>query len=127
MMITPRLPSNFVNMLRSKSLHVYGEEWILDYEEFSDGHQDSSRSIRPYLWIFVPLPTSVTTGVTMFYIFPSVLVSAWTNTPPHGRRGPHLRLVTIGWAGADTDHHSPIAGVTNVCQLSQHYPEYLVI
>ena len=70
MMITPRLPSNFVNMLRSKSLHVYGEEWILDYEEFSDGHQDSSRSIRPYLGIFVPLPTSVTTGVTMFYIFP---------------------------------------------------------
>ena len=64
MMINSRLPSNFVNTLntrRSKSLRDYGD-WILDCEEVSDGHQLSSRRIKPYLCIFVPVPTSVTTA-----------------------------------------------------------------
>ena len=66
MMINSRLPSNFVNTLRSKSPRVYGD-WILECEEFSDGHQVSSRSMRPYLCIFVP--TSVTTTAWLCFTY----------------------------------------------------------
>ena len=66
MMINSRLPSNFVNTLRSKSPRVYGD-WILECEEFSDGHQLSSRSMRPYLCIFVP--TSVTTTAWLCFTY----------------------------------------------------------
>ena len=66
MMINSRLPSNFVNTLRSKSPRVYGD-WILECEEFSDGHQVSSRIMRPYLCIFVP--TSVTTAAWLCFTY----------------------------------------------------------